>query len=347
MSSIYSTAKPVWHLDRIEDLRNGKQPMPVHVQLILSDLCNQDCSFCAYRMSSGLSRELFATAETHNPNRQIPLLKAIEIVDDCEAVGVKAIQFTGGGEPTVHKSHLQIFDRAQRAGIDTALVTNGIRMDPGHDAIQRMQWIRISVDAGTEATYCKVRRVQPAHWRKVWSNMGSLAVSYEGTLGCGFVVTPENYREIAECAYLAREHGASSLRIGAVFSSEGIGFYKDLIEAICDEIERAQVLSSERFEVIDLFGRRLADLEHGAPSHPFCGYQYLTVYIGGDLSVYRCCNTAYTEIGKVGSLVGQRFRDLPMDYGDFDARGCRYCQFLQQNDAINALIDPPTHVNFV
>ena len=78
-----------------------------------------------------------------------------------------------------------------------------------------------------------------------------------------------------------------------------------------------------------------------------CCYQFLTTYIGGDLNVYRCCNTAYTQKGLIGNLRGQRFSDLKPKLFLFDARQCKFCQFRGQNKAIKALIDEPTHVNFV
>ena len=84
-------------------------------------------------MSAGLSTELFGAVQsggfTHNPNRKIKTEKALEIIDDCAAIGVKAIQFTGGGEPTVHPDHLELFLYAQELGIKTALVTNGVKLD--------------------------------------------------------------------------------------------------------------------------------------------------------------------------------------------------------------------------
>lgn len=344
---LYSQLKPAWHPEALDVLRRGQMPRPIHVQLILSDLCNQDCHFCAYRMSAGLSNELFGTAETHNPNRKIPTAKALEIVEDCGAMGVKAIQFTGGGEPTVHPDHLRIFARAQALGMETALVTNGVKLAPSDPAVLAMTWIRVSVDAGDEETYAAVRRVPAIHWGKMWANVRELARQFQGTLGMGFVVTPQNYHTIAAAAHLAREAGVANLRVGAVFSAEGPAYYGDLLPAIMDAVAAAKELSREGFEVVDLFGRRLSDLEAGAPDDPDCHYQYLTIYIGGDLSVYRCCNTAYTLAGKVGSLVDQRLRDALLEYGPFDARSCRFCQFIGQNKAIKALIDPPRHVNFV
>lgn len=353
MSTIYSQLKPAWHPDRIEALRDGRRPRPIHVQLILSDLCNQDCSFCAYRMSAGLSNELFAegaklAAGHNNPIRRIPTEKALEIVDDCAELGVKAIQFTGGGEPTVHPDHLTVFGRAQQHGIETSLVTNGVKLRPDASEILGMAWIRVSIDAGDREAYAAVRRVPEGHWDKVWANVDTLAKTYAGVLGTGFVVTTQNYRGIGAAARRAKESGARNMRVGAVFSDQGTSFYGTLIPAICSEIQTAKAaVDGDGFELIDLFGRRLGDLEGGSPSDAFCGYQYLTVYIGGDLNVYRCCNTAYTRAGTVGSLRDQRFKDAVLDYEPFDARSCRHCQFMGQNQAIRSLIDEPEHVNFV
>ena len=99
--------------------------------------------------------------------------------------------------------------------------------------------------------------------------------------------------------------------------------------------------------VVNLFERRIQDLVDGSPKEKFCGYQYFTTYIGGDLNVYRCCNTAYTKAGLLGSLKDLRFRDMTFDYEPFDARKCRFCQFGGQNKAIAALVDEPTHAEFV
>lgn len=357
---LYSQLKPVWHQDRIKTLRAGDIPPPVHVHFIISDLCNQDCSFCAYRMSAGLSNELFvgesevAKVGTNNPKRQIPTDKALEIIEDCAALGVKAVQFTGGGEPTAHPHHLEIMHLAQELGMDTALVTNGLKLDPDSAIIRRLHWIRVSVDAGDEETYRKVRRVPAGHWGKVWKNIKGLnGRGYKGVLGIGFVVTPENYHTLVEAAELAADAGADNIRIGAVFSALGLSYYGegDLIGRIVDEIEKAKARIPAPFEIIDLFGRRIGDLEAAAPQDSTCHYQHFTVYIGGDLNVYRCCNTAYTLAGKVGNLRDMRFKDFMQGakkaYYPFDARSCRYCQFIGQNKTIASLIKAPGHVNFV
>lgn len=344
----YSQLKPAWHLDSVRALREGRSPVPVHVQLVLSDLCNHDCSFCAYRMSSGLSSELFVTPETHNPNRRIETAKAEAIIRECAELGVKAIQFTGGGEPTVHKDHEQLFGLAQDLGMQTALVTNGVKIKTSA-AFLRMTWVRVSVDAGAPDTYARIRRVPEDHWHKVWANIGRFAQFYKGTLGVGFVVTNENWTELEQAARLAKKAGASSIRIGAVFSTEGERYYgAELLSEIDKSIAAAKTeCDGDGFEVIGLFSRRLDDLHDGRPTDPFCGYQHFTTFIGADLNVYRCCNTAYTKAGAIGSLKDKRLADVLPVPGDFDARGCRACQFNGQNRAIGSLVREPTHAAFV
>lgn len=349
----YSQLKVAWHPDRIRDFRMHKRPQPLHVHFVISDLCNQDCSFCAYRISNGLSNELFAKGHlagvgTNNPKRQIPTPKAMSLLEEFARAGVKAVQFTGGGEPTAHVDHLTIMRRAQTLGMETSLVTNGLRMIPMSDVTLKHQWIRVSIDAGSADMYAAVRRVPKGHWAKVWSNIASLASLYKGTLGIGYVVTPDNYLGIEDAARMAKASGVGNMRVGAVFSTSGLTYYCDRIQLITEHIQEVKArVDSGGFELIDLFGRRLHDLEAGAPTEPHCYYQYLTLYVGADLNLYRCCNTAYTTAGLIGNLGETPLEELLLRYEPFDARSCRFCQFTGQNKAIASLVRKPTHVNFV
>jgi MoaA/NifB/PqqE/SkfB family radical SAM enzyme len=345
-ADLYSQAKPVYWLDRLATLRTGVAPVPVHVQMVLSDLCNQDCGFCAYRMTSGLSNELFPQGTRRNPQRMIATEKAREIIDDCAQLGVRAIQFTGGGEPTVHPDHLALFAHAQAQGISTALVTNGVALDTLHPAVYAMSWIRVSVDAGTPETYARTRRVAPRHWDTAWRKVADLAKLCSGTVSVGFVVTPDNYREVPVACEMAAQAGVANVRVGAVFSADGVGHYGDLLPEIRAVLADARARYGDL--VVDLFDRRIADLEAGNPTEPLCGYQYLSTYIGGDLGVYRCCNTAYTRAGKVASLHDRRFASLfDAPVTEFDATGCRFCQFRGQNHVIAATQRLGVHGEFV
>jgi len=362
----YAADKVMLHTDRVLALRQGTQPAPVHAHFVLSDLCNQDCNFCAYRMSGYTSAQRFPEVRTdgslvHNPNRRMPTDKACEILTDLAALGVRAVQFTGGGEPTVHKEFLAVLRYAHSLGLDTALVTNGVRMGEAVRAeLARSTWVRVSLDSGTPESYAAIRRVDPGTFHKVLANVEELAKLRDATgsqlyVGVGFVVTRENWHEVELAARLARDAGADNLRLSALFTEGNADYFQGFDRAAAAACERATRLTGGGFVVSNRFDERLSDLQQGSPDYRTCHYQHFTTYIGADLNVYRCCVYAYNDRGLVGSLKDQRFRELwegshkRADYSGFDARGCVRCQFNEKNRAIaNAVATLPVfHGNFV
>jgi Fe-coproporphyrin III synthase len=343
----FSNLKAAWHLDRIQKLRTGLDIVPTHVQLIISDLCNQDCHFCAYRMKGGFSTENFPDEQGNkNPKRFIPRDKALEILDDCAEMGVGAIEFTGGGEPTVHPYCSEIVERAQTLGMSTGLVTNGVRLIKP-EVIANLTWMRISLDAGQMETYRSIRN--STAWAKVMKNLEIIADIQGPYVGVGFVVTRENYTEIYQACELVKKLRIPYIRLSAMFSKEGAVYYSGLLPEIHSERNRAKGLEDETFKIVDFFDDRVHDLEMAAPDYSFCGYQQFVLYIGGDQKVYTCCTNAYTTHGEIGDLRKQRFADWIGTHKrfDFNARGCHHCQFNSKNKVIQYMVTQPAHVNFV
>lgn len=354
MNNAYSHLKPFRHPDVLESIRTGKPARPAHVELVLADLCQQHCAFCAYRLPGYASNQLF------DERRMMETSKAQEIISDCAEIGVQAVQFTGGGEPTLHRGFPQAFEQVIRLGMKAALVTNGVRLGTMLTSVVQAEWVRISLDAATEETYCRIRRVPASHFDSAIRSVAALvmlrsALKTSCQVGIGFVVTPDNWREIADAARLAKRLGADNFRISAQFSNEDerlfAGFHAEAVELA----KKAEELSDDGFTVYNRFGERLDDLRTGSPSDRLCGYQFFTTYIGADLNVYRCCGYAYNERGLVGNLRETRFKDfwLSRERFDvqmsFDARGCERCQFRRQNSALAYALDPAPqmHEEFV
>ncbi len=362
----YSDLKAVWHLDKIAALRRGEQIVPAQVQLVISDLCNHDCSFCAYRMSGYTSNADFGEKRedgtiNNNPNRMISIEKCGEIIKDCARLGVGAMQFTGGGEPTVHPDHIDIIANAQHRGMETALVTNGaILRDGWEDVFPKLAWLRVSLDAATAKTYAEIRKIPESAFQQTLDHVEMIAdhfhaVGAKTTLGLSYVVTQENKHEVYEAAILAQGMGVPSIRFAAMFGPHLADYYsKHDCQGIDLQIELASKLNDDGFQVIGMFSSRYGDLEQGAPDYKTCYYQEFNCYIGADLNVYRCCNTAYNELGRVGSLKEQSFAEFWQSpekeaaYGGFDARACEHCAFNGKNRLIHSMAgEAPTHAAFV
>lgn len=351
-SGIYGELKSVWWAAR-EGLRLPDTPKQVH--WVLSDLCNEDCNFCSYRMSGGQSTELFmegskAAAYGHgNPVRWIDTDRALRLVDEMKSLGVLAVQMTGGGEPTVHPDHERIFAKVLDSGIRLSLVSNGYRWREAlFPLIPRMDWLRVSVDAGYAKTYSEMRHVPEGAFGKVLLHVAEAATEIRKAgsptvLGIGYTVTPDNWREIVDGVRVAKKSGAHNIRLSAMFGPDNEKPFLPIYDEIKGLILKAKSTHEDAtFRVYDNFGSRLDDLVQHSPDYSTCAYQYYTSYIGGNVQSYRCCVLSYTRRGMVanGDLTNQRFDDFwrsearRQDYAKFDARGCPRCMFNEKNRAL-------------
>jgi hypothetical protein len=174
-------------------------------------------------------------------------------------------------------------------------------------------------------------------------------------VGVGFVVNRENWREVYDAASRAKDSGVDNFRISAVFQNDGASYFEDFFVEASALCSRSKVdLEDAHFTVFNLFGDRVDDLVGGYPENPFCPFQQLCTYVGSDLNVYRCCMTAYSDFGLLGSLETSRFSDLWRSEAvkskllKFDARTCLRCMYNKKNDVIRyALSENPPHVEFL
>jgi MoaA/NifB/PqqE/SkfB family radical SAM enzyme len=269
---------------------------------------------------------------------------------------------TGGGEPTVHPNHVEIFNHTLERGLDLALVSNGYIFRPGLiDALLRSKWVRFSIDAGNRETYASVRRVPLEAMERTKKNIASLveARAKQQTksgliIGIGFVVTAENWREVVDAARQAKETGVDNFRISAVFQPDDDRYFEGFHKEAAELCQQAAELSDSRFRVFNRFSARFQDLQDKHPDYSFCGYQFFNTYLGATLDLFRCCVTSYSEMGRLASIKDRRLKDVWLSdelqgkLRDFDASGCPRCLFNNVNKTINyALGDDAPHVNFV
>lgn len=352
----YADTKILHYMDRMVSLSRGVIPAPVHVHFIISDKCNQNCAWCAYR-DEGQSSELFVEHKSNgtrneNPDRYIPFEKAVELLSELADLGVKAIEFTGGGEPTVHPQCAAIMDKAHSLGLKTALVTNGWKMDDHlrETLVEGSTWVRMSLDSAERNHYAKARRTVPQAFDETIRNVKALVKMRDDnnsdlTIGVGYVVSKENWLTVIEGVVLARELGIDNIRLSAVFSPDNAAYFDDFGYRAAVLCREATAMTTDTFRVINNFDARFAELKQGHPLFKFCPLQYIVPLIGADLNIYRCCILAYTKRGLIGSLTDDYFpnvwfsREHTEDMGRFDARQCPRCQFSGKIETMNGLID--------
>jgi MoaA/NifB/PqqE/SkfB family radical SAM enzyme len=243
--------------------------------------------------------------------------------------------------------------RALDLGFKCALVSNGLKWSPllRSEILPRFTWVRVSIDAGTPATYAHTRGTSIDAWDRVLSHLsdlcGQVAVQKTSCLvGVGWVVTPENWRELVDGVRVAKECGAANVRLSALFSPDWEKPYLPIYEQIKDLIHEARDRYQDAgFIVHDRFGDRIQDLVDANPDYKSCHYMKYTTYVGGDLNNYVCCVYSYSKRGLLTSLKDKPFdewwasdeRKQFMD--NFDARQCVRCMFNPKNRALNTLVE--------
>jgi MoaA/NifB/PqqE/SkfB family radical SAM enzyme len=128
-----SQAKMLYHADRIADYMACGDTWPIFVEFNLTDKCNLKCEWCI----SGNCRSLDS----------IPYFTAQEFLRDFANSGGKAVTFSGGGEPTLHKDFVHLLIYAHALGLDIGLMTNGVFPETHREYISEYcKWVRISLD---------------------------------------------------------------------------------------------------------------------------------------------------------------------------------------------------------
>lgn len=348
----YSPYKIIHHPNVLNAFRRKEQPNPIQVQVVPSNACNQRCSFCAYRMKGYSSNENFVEKNSLSYD------KIIECLDNFVEMGIKAVQYTGGGEPLVHKKSYEYLEATLNRNLDMSIVTNGMALtDKMCDLLGDACWTRISVDSGSPKMYSYLRNTDEEIFFSVLQNLKNL-VKYKrkNVIGVGFVVEKDNYREILAFTKIMKDIGVDNVRIGGIFTPLGYDYYDGFEEEAKETAMEAASLSTDDFKVFNLFNDRLRDSYVGQQNYKFCPMKDLCSYIGADYNVYTCCTYAYNKKGLIGSLENKSFKEVwesqeKMDFfNNHDpSLMCKIpCLYREKNEFINYCTKSnPAHINFI
>jgi len=125
---------------------------PVSINLDLTSSCNFACPHCV-------------DSTIINTGASLTLNTVQETLDTLTERGLLSVILLGGGEPTLHKDFTTIVRYIKQKGLQLGIVTNGSRLSqvaPIADLLEEEDWLRISLDAGTEETFVKSHKPKTA-----------------------------------------------------------------------------------------------------------------------------------------------------------------------------------------
>lgn len=307
-SAVYSNLKVLRDPARLGILRAGKVPAPLHVRIKPTNVCNHGCTFCAYRTGE------LSLGAGMNARDRLPREKMMEIADDLVAMGVRAVTFSGGGEPLIYPHIVEAVQRLAAGGIRIGTLTNGSRLrGKVADAFAaHATWVRVSIDGWDGPSYARYRGVPEGAFEKVLENLHAFARrGSRCSLGASLIVDRDNHRNIATLVRRLKMCGVEHVKISpCIVADSGAAnnaYHDPLAAVVRDQLAVAAALEDARFRVIDHY--------HALPEkfdRPYrsCPMANLLTVIGADARVYTCQDKAYTDAGLLGSIESVRFRDF-------------------------------------
>ena len=388
MTTPYATNKLLYHPDLLADLRAGRVPPSPRVVHFMPELaCPHSCKWCSYghrRPEDGPEAQGWKNMELMDNRARLTWEQASRFLDEFEAMGGRAVELTGGGEPLLWPHVERFFERMAIGATDLELgmVTNGTLLRPEMARafnMTRWRWARVSIDAGTEETYTRVRRVKASEWERAWRAVRLLAHARDlpgssfrrgRRVGVGFVVDAGNYDEVYRACRLAKANGADNIRVSIAFTPQHLDRFPEgaLEEAAGQARQAREELDEDTFQVVDLVSERAGNLASPAQDYPYCAAKDYLCVVGGDANVYTCCSLAFNPRGLIGSVEPDGFRALwertmPGFSAAHDPReACPVeCLYERRNKEALAMLeasedelqarrgqgDPPPHLNFL
>lgn len=349
----YSQLKIFRHREILEKLGNGERCNPLYIRIKPTNVCNHNCYYCHYKNP-------YLVLDEYEPDNMIPREKMLEIVSDMEQMGVKAVTFSGGGEPLVYPYIDETMEKILDAGIDLSIITNGSLLEgKSAELLARAKWVRISIDSINADNYAKIRGIGTRALPDLLNNIKEFARQKEETceLGINFVIGKENYMEIEQVAVTMKSLGANHVKFAPLFSNETEEYHKEIKDGVIEKLqELSHRLNDDTFKIIDLYTADFDHYEVFSRTYSRCPIKEFVCIIAANSKVYYCHDKAYLSDGCVCDLNNQSFLDgwnseeVTKKFKHFDAKKiCKqHCVYDSRNVLINSYLDMDlNHVNFV
>lgn len=311
MDKLYSDLK-IFNFDsKLKDFLNGKLSSPIHIRLKPTNKCNHRCSYCCFRNKKLFLSQLF------NEKDEIPREKMKEIVRDLGRMEVKAVTFSGGGEPLCYPYITETVTGLIKRGIKVGVLTNGSLLQGEIAKVlgTHATWVRISMDSATAQTYAKIRGISVNEFDKVCGNISNFARIKDKNceLGVNFIVGRDNYRDVYAFLGLAKKLSVNHVKVcECVISTkneENNRYHSAIFDIVSGQVKAGvSDFADSKFAIVDKFSSyHSGNYEKKYELCPFI--RFLTV-IAADMNVYACQDKAYTKNGRLGSIRNRSFEQF-------------------------------------
>lgn len=312
---VYNHSKMAFHTEKLQDLSDRKISTPLYVRVKPTNKCNHRCFYCSYDSDFGylLSEKKFSKDE-------IAKEKMMEILKDFKDMGVKAVTYSGGGEPLVYPHIVDAFRKTLENKIDLSIITNGQLLNgERRELLSQSEWVRISTDYTDAQSFAQVRRVSGNNYNRLINNIESFAKikKKECELGISFIVNHFNADKIYEATKLFKNLGADHIRFSPVYipdnhelARNAAEYHNKIKRKVRQGINKSFELQNDNFNVFNFYDHDFDSVMNSVRPYERCFMMEIVPVIAANEKVYFCHDKAYSDSGLLGIIKDKSFREL-------------------------------------
>lgn len=282
---------------------------PISLQVGPTSRCNLKCTFC-----SNVNRK---------SHEDLDIRELSVLMYELRELGLKTIEWTGGGDPTCYEYINEAIDIASHLKLEQGMITNGILLTKNLQwmSLQRLKWLRISMNCLDYVDHVDIPSVK-------------------GTLGFSYVWNEKTNDKVLS---RLREHVQMNDPAYVRIVPNCQATYEEQEENNRVLSEKVMRMGSPYFYQAKSFSR---------PRR--CWWCYWKPFLLHDGWVYPCSSVVlHTSSDK---YFHEKFRWVHMDdlvttyrrkLQPFDSQYCDHCVFRVQNDLCEEIIQPGEMCNFI
>jgi MoaA/NifB/PqqE/SkfB family radical SAM enzyme len=238
--------------------------------------------------------------------------KMREVLHDLAMMDVRAVTFSGGGEPLTYPWIKDSMKFCLNNGIDLSIITNGVLLSGSRASIlSNAKWVRISADYTDKWQYQTFRNVSYMGFDRVCKNIKKFSKNKNVDLGINFIVHKQNCKDVFKAAKLFKSLGCNNIRFCPVWYPNFFSYHKKVTPIFFKGYARAKkLLEDKKFSISESFSKELSGGCLEQRTYTKCPMMQILPVIASDSNVYTCHNKAYDPKGLIGSIKKQSFMKL-------------------------------------
>ena len=304
-------SKILGHLDVLGKVSAMGLATPISLQVAPTSRCNLNCSFC-----SNVNRNKHEDLDPEN---------LAKFLLDMYQLGLKTVEWTGGGDPTMYEFINEMIMYAKGLGLEQGFITNGVALKEKltQSSLDSLSWVRVSMNA---VDYAKESFELP---------------EIKGVLGFSYVVNDDMTQQsmVDMDAYVKRYNPA----------------YVRMVPNCQTTYDQQMINNATLPAMVAKLGSPYFYQAKTFDTPQRCWWGYFKPFLLHDGFIYPCSSVVLNE--EADRQFHDKYRwvhmsDAPevlyaQEMSNVSSDDCSHCVFASQNNLIDSIIHPGDMGNFI